>query len=275
MERVRAARRSADSSPLGAGALAGSTLGLDPQIAATELGFSSTFDNATDAVADRDFACDLAYAAAMCGVHLSRLAEEVVLWTSSEFSFATISDDWSTGSSMMPQKRNPDVAELVRGRASGGIADLAGLLTLLKGLPLAYNRDLQEDKEYLFRTTDRIEACISATAQLLRALKFDRSRMQQAASSGPLWATDVAEHLVRSGIPFRTAHEVTGRFVAGFDPGPGSDEIILEGVDVTDLVYRDVSTSVSERSAPGGPSKGAVIEQVAKLRSVIESYSPT
>lgn len=264
-KRFLAARDSADRSPLGAGALAGSTLGLDPEVAAGELGFSATFDNATDAVADRDFVWDLIYAAATCAVHLSRLAEEIVLWTSSEFGFARISDEWSTGSSMMPQKRNPDVAELVRGRAAGAIADLTGSLTLLKGLPLAYNRDLQEDKEYVFRSADRIAGCLSATGQLLRAVTFDESTMEAAASEGPLWATDVAEHLVRRGVPFRRAHEATGKLVSGFDAGTESD-LTVEGIDVGLYVDRDASESVAARDGAGGPSTPSVIDQAKRLR---------
>ena len=270
MDRFRRARNAADVSPLGAGALAGSTLGLDPEVAAGELGFSSTFDNATDAVADRDFVLDLAYAAAVCGTHLSRLAEEIVLWTSAEFGFARISDEWSTGSSMMPQKRNPDVAELVRGRAAGSIADLTGLLTLIKGLPLAYNRDLQEDKEYVFRTTDRVGGCLAAMANLLRALTIDTEATKSAAADGPLWATDVAEHLVRAGVPFRVAHEATGAFVASFQPADKPEPVVIEGIDVTDLVYRDVAASVDARSGPGGPSKASVLEQVNRLRELAQ-----
>jgi argininosuccinate lyase len=268
--RFLAARESADVSSLGAGALAGSTLGLDPNIAATELGFDSVFDNATDAVADRDFAWDLAYAAAACAVHLSRLGEEIVLWTSSEFGFARLSDEWSTGSSMMPQKRNPDVAELVRGRAAGAIADLTGLLTLLKGLPLAYNRDLQEDKEFVFRAADRINGCLKATDGLLRALEFDRSKMGEAASDGPLWATDVAERLVKSGVPFRKAHEATGAFVRETGEGGVPSNFDVEGVSMKDILMRDVTDAVEARVGPGGPSRASVLRQAARLRALSE-----
>jgi argininosuccinate lyase len=265
--RFVAARDSADRSPLGAGALAGSTLGLDPEVAAGELGFSGTFDNATDAVADRDFVWDVVYAAASCTVHLSRLSEEIVLWTSAEFGFARLSDSWSTGSSMMPQKRNPDVAELVRGRAAGAIADLTGSLTLLKGLPLAYNRDLQEDKEYVFRATDRIGACVSAIEGLLLALTFDGPAMEQAATDGPLWATDVAEHLVRQGVPFRKAHEATGKLVSGLDADAGAN-LTVEGVDVSDYVARDVSESIAARNSSGGPSSDSIVAQAKRLRTL-------
>ncbi|MEA2461519.1 MAG: argininosuccinate lyase [Actinomycetota bacterium] len=264
--RLQHAAVTADVSSLGAGALAGSTLGLDPEVAAKELGFKGTFDNATDAVADRDFAADLIYACALIGTHLSRLGEEVVLWTSSEFGFASLSDEWSTGSSMMPQKRNPDVAELIRGRAAGSISDLTGLLILLKGIPLAYNRDLQEDKGYVFSAVDRAGPCMDAMASLLKALRFKDEVTLAAASDGPLWATDVAEYLVRSGIPFRTAHEATGKFVGSYDPDAVSLEYVIEGVDVTAIVERGAATSVDERSGPGGPSKSAVLEQVRMLR---------
>jgi argininosuccinate lyase len=269
--RFAVAKAAADVSPLGAGALAGSTLGLDPEVAAAELGFASTFDNATDAVADRDFAADLAYACAMCATHLSRLAEEIVLWTSAEFGFAKIAEEWSTGSSMMPQKRNPDVAELIRGRAAGAIADLTGLLTLLKGLPLAYNRDLQEDKELIFRTADRTGACIVAMGNLVRALHFDPEAMKSAASDGPLWATDVAERLVQEGVPFRRAHEATGALIRSLEEEGDSESIVLEGVDVTDIVHRDVSASVHARTGERGPSKSGVLDQVRKLRELTGS----
>jgi argininosuccinate lyase len=215
--RFRSAYEAADVGALGAGALAGNTLGLEPEVAAAELGFEATFANAMDAVSDRDFAADLLYAAALCGVHLSRLAEEIVLWSSAEFGFVRMADEWSTGSSMMPQKRNPDVAELARGRSAAGVADLGGFLALLKGLPLAYDRDLQEDKEYLFRAVDRVEGAVAAITALLGAIRLDKERMAEAAGGGAAWATDVAEALVLRGVPFRDAHEAVGRLVADLE----------------------------------------------------------
>ncbi|MFP5297774.1 MAG: argininosuccinate lyase, partial [Actinomycetota bacterium] len=202
LDRFLAAEASADVSTLGAGALAGNTLGLDPTVPAGLLGMTATFDNAMDAVSDRDFALDLLYACSVFGVHVSRLAEEIVLWTSAEFSFARLDDSWSTGSSMMPQKRNPDMAELLRGRSASAVGDLTSLLVLLKGLPLAYDRDLQEDKEIVFRAVDRAHDAATALRHLLPALTFDRERLAAAAGQAATWATDAAEWLVKHGVPF-------------------------------------------------------------------------
>ena len=214
--RLAAARDAADVSPLGAGALAGSSLPLDPEGVAADLDLGSSFRNSVDAVADRDFACDLAYACAMTFVHLSRLGEELVLWTSSEFGWATLDDRVATGSSMMPQKKNPDVAELVRGRAGTAIGRLTGLLALLKGLPLAYNRDLQEDKEAVFAQVDALDGALATMTLAVGGLRFDGVRMLAAAEDGLTVATDVAEALVRAGVPFREAHaQVAGRIARG------------------------------------------------------------
>lgn len=254
LERLKTAMDSANVSALGAGALAGTTLPLDPHLASTELGFDSLFDNAMDAVADRDFAADLVYACALCGVHLSRLAEEIVLWTSSEFSFARLDDAWSTGSSMMPQKRNPDMAELIRGRAAGGIGDLTGLLALLKSLPLAYNRDLQEDKNFVFSTVERLSGCLEGMASLLASLEFDKDVLAAAAAGGGAWATDAAEDLVRRGVPFRDAHEATARRVAQGETGSDGD------------APPDPALSVAARRNHGGTSAAQVTKQIERLR---------
>jgi argininosuccinate lyase len=274
--RFVAARGAADVSSLGAGALAGSTLDLDPKVGATELGFSAVFDNAMDAVSDRDFAADLLYACALCGVHLSRLAEEIVLWTSSEFGFARLGDDWSTGSSMMPQKRNPDLAELIRGRAAGGVGDLTGFLTLLKGLPLAYDRDLQEDKEVVFRVVRRTRDALVGAIHLIRALEFDEARMAAAAGDSATWATDLAERLVARGVPFRAAHESVGRLVAELERSSrslndlASDE--LRGfhplLEVGDTNVADPDLVVRARRGPGGTAPSAVEEQIEHLREL-------
>lgn len=271
--RFSAAAAAADACPLGAGALAGTTLPLDPSVAAAELGFARSFDNAMDAVSDRDFACDLVYAAALCGVHLSRVAEEVVLWTSAEFGFARLPDEWSTGSSMMPQKRNPDLAELVRSRSAAGVADLTGLLALLKGLPLAYDRDLQEDKGYVFAAVDRIGASLDAVRYVLGALEFDAARLEAATRSGAPWATDVAERLVARGIPFRDAHRIVGRLVARLDAdgrslADAADDLPsidprLEPGDAAPGVAR---AGVTARRARGGPSSAAVDDQLRVIR---------
>jgi argininosuccinate lyase len=278
--RFAAARDAADSCVLGAGALAGTTLPLEPSIAAQELGFSRLFDNAMDAVADRDFACELLFAAALCGVHLARFAEEVVMWTSTEFGFATLPDEWSTGSSMMPQKRNPDLAELIRGRAAGGIADLVGLLGVLKGAPLAYVRDLQEDKEVVFRAADRIAGAIEGSARLVEHLRFDVARLERAVTEGAMWATDVAEALVSRGVPFREAHASTGRLVAALEArGAGladatADELhaahpLLERADT---VLADPRAGVAARSSHGGTAPSEVARQLERLNSVLDGY---
>ncbi|HEU0195545.1 MAG TPA: argininosuccinate lyase [Gaiellales bacterium] len=216
VSRLAAVREAADVCPLGAGAAAGSSLPLDPGWVADELGFGRRFQNPLDAVADRDYVSGLCYAAALCMVHLSRLAEELVLWTSAEYGFAELADSAATGSSMMPQKKNPDAAELTRGRAGTAIGRLAGLLAALKGLPLTYNRDLQEDKRAAFDQVDDLLGALAAMEVCVRGLRFDRARMAVAAGDGTTVATDVAEALVRDGMPFREAHRrVAERIAAG------------------------------------------------------------
>jgi argininosuccinate lyase len=216
ISRLAAVRRAADVCPLGAGAAAGSSLPLDPDWVAAELGFARRFENPLDAVSDRDYVSGLCYAAALCLVHLSRLAEELVLWTSAEYGFAELDDSAATGSSMMPQKKNPDAAELVRGKAGTAVGRLAGLLATLKGLPLAYNRDLQEDKRAAFDQVDDLLAALAALRVCVHGLRFDRDRMAAAAGDGATVATDVAEGLVRDGVPFREAHrQVAERIAAG------------------------------------------------------------
>jgi argininosuccinate lyase len=216
VSRLAAVRDAADVCPLGAGAAAGSSLPLDPDWVAAELGFARRFQNSLDAVADRDYVSGLCYAAALCMVHLSRLAEELVLWTSAEYGFAELDDSAATGSSMMPQKKNPDAAELVRGKAGTAIGRLAGLLATLKGLPLAYNRDLQEDKRAAFDQVDDLLGALAAMEVYVRGLRVDRARMASAADDGATVATDVAEALVRDGVPFREAHrQVAERIAAG------------------------------------------------------------
>jgi argininosuccinate lyase len=214
--RFSAVHDAADVCPLGAGALAGSSLPLDPAWVAKELGFARTFENSLDAVSDRDYVSGLCYASALCMVHLSRLSEELVLWTSSEYGFAELDDRAATGSSMMPQKKNPDAAELTRGKAGTAIGRLAGLLATLKGLPLAYNRDLQEDKRAAFDQLDDLLGALATLRVCVEGLRFDTARMAEAANDGRSVATDLAEDLVRGGMPFRQAHaEVGGRVAAG------------------------------------------------------------
>ncbi len=224
--RLAQVRTTADVSPLGAGALAGSSLPLDPASVAAELGFGAVFENSMDAVSDRDYCAELVFACTLAFVHLSRLAEELVLWTSAEYGFAQLDDSAATGSSIMPQKKNPDAAELARGKAGTAIGRLAGLLATLKGLPLAYNRDLQEDKRACFDQVDDLLGAVAALRVCVEGLQIDRSRMAAAASDGTTVATDLAEQLVKDGVPFRHAHaEVATRVAAGerFDSPTAAD----------------------------------------------------
>jgi argininosuccinate lyase len=264
-------------SPLGAGALAGSSLGLDPQAVAVELGFRGALGNSIDAVSDRDWVAEFLFVAAMIGVHLSRLGEEVILWSSREFSWATLHDEWSTGSSIMPQKKNPDVAELIRGKSGRLIGDLTGLLATLKGLPFAYNRDLQEDKEPVFDAVDQLLLVLPAVTGMVSTLEFDVDRMAASAPEGFALATDIAEWLVRKGVAFRDAHEIAGACVRVAE---GRD---LELWDLSDEDLREISAeltpdvrevlsargSVESRSAYGGTAPVRVREQLAELQSVI------
>ncbi len=211
--RLKDARRRVDVCPLGAGALAGSTLPLNPAATAAELGFAATFENSLDAVSDRDFVADTLYALAMLGIHLSRLGEELVLWSSTEFGFVSLDDGFATGSSMMPQKKNPDVAELARGKAGRLIGHLAGLLATLKGLPLAYNKDLQEDKEPLFDAVDTVRLVTAAFDGLMQSVGFNADVMAAAADDPFAAATDLAEWLVAQGMAFREAHTLVGGLV--------------------------------------------------------------
>ena len=222
-ERLADCAGRADASPLGAGALAGTTLGLDRDAVAKDLGFATVIPNTLDAVSARDFAAEFLSAAAICGVHLSRLAEEIVLWTTAEFGFAELDDAFATGSSLMPQKKNPDVAELARGRAGRLIGDLTGLLATLKGLPLAYNRDLQEDKEPVFDAADTLAGTVAALDGLVGTMRFRIDRMAEAAGDWTLRATAIAEELVKRGVAFRDAHEAVGKLVTSAgEAGPGA-----------------------------------------------------
>jgi argininosuccinate lyase len=213
-DRLADAGDRADASPLGAAALAGTSLPIDRDATAQDLGFAGVIWNTLDAVSARDFAAEFLAAAAICGVHLSRLAEEIVLWTTAEFGFAELDDSFATGSSLMPQKKNPDVAELVRGKSGRLIGNLTGLLATLKGLPLAYNRDLQEDKEPVFDTADALAGMVSSLDGLVGTLRFRTDRMAEAAEDWTLRSTELAEELVRRGVPFRDAHEVVGKLVS-------------------------------------------------------------
>jgi argininosuccinate lyase len=274
-------RRLLDASPLGSGALAGLTLPLDPQRYADALGYTGVAPNSMDAVADRDFAVEFLAAAAMLGVHLSRLCEEVVLWSTVEFGWARVGDAFSTGSSIMPQKRNPDVAELVRGKTGRLVGDLVALLVTLKGLPLTYNRDLQEDKEPVFDAVDTLRLALPAVTGMVASLRFDRDRLAGTAAGGFALATDVAEALVVAGVPFRTAHERVGALVArceaaGHDLTDLSPAAFAEampelagsdpaGGAAADLL--DPAGAVRRRAAVNGPAPAAAAAQLAALRT--------
>ena len=226
-------------SPLGAGALAGSTLGLDPQLVAAELGFESALENSIDAVSDRDFVAEFCFVGAMMAVHLSRIGEEVIVMASSEFAWVTLHDEWSTGSSIMPQKKNPDIAELARGKAGRLIGNLTGLLATLKALPFGYNRDLQEDKEPAFDTVDQLLLVLPAMTGMIRTLTFDVDRMAASAPEGFTLATDIAEWLVRQGIAFRQAHEIAGACVRA------AEALGVELSDLTDEEFAGIDAALT------------------------------
>jgi len=273
--------RVAGDSPYGSGALAGSSLGLDPEQVAAELGFSGSTANSIDGTAARDFVAEFAFVTAMIGVDVSRLAEEVILWATREFGFVRLDDAFSTGSSIMPQKKNPDISELARGKAGRLIGNLTGLLATLKALPLAYNRDLQEDKEPVFDSVDTLEVLLPAFTGQIATLAFDTDRMAELAPQGFSLATDIAEWLVREGVPFRVAHELAGACVRR------CEELGVELHELTDAQFadidphltpavRDVLTvegSVSSRTGRGGTSPTRVREQLAELRATTSTLS--
>jgi argininosuccinate lyase len=265
-------------SPYGAGALAGSSLGLDPDAIAAELGFTAAADNSIDATAARDFAAEAEFVFAMIAVDLSRLAEDIIIWSSTEFGYVTLHDSWSTGSSIMPQKKNPDIAELARGKSGRLIGNLAGLLATLKAQPLAYNRDLQEDKEPVFDSVTQLELLLPAMAGLVASLTFNVERMAELAPAGYTLATDIAEWLVRQGVPFRSAHEAAGAAVrVAEERGVGleeltDDELAAVSAELTPAV-RDVLTiegSVSSRDARGGTAPRRVADQLEVVQTSSE-----
>jgi argininosuccinate lyase len=266
-------------SPYGSGALAGSSLGLDPEAVAADLGFTTSVENSIDGTASRDFVAEFSFVAAMTAVDVSRLAEEVVLWATKEFSFVRLDDAYSTGSSIMPQKKNPDVAELARGKAGRLVGDLAGLMTTLKALPLAYNRDLQEDKEPVFDAVDTLEVLLPAFSGMVATMVFDPDRLGSLAPQGFSLATDVAEWLVREGVPFRTAHEVAGACVRqcedrGIELWDLSDEDLAAISEHLTPRVRDVLTvegSLASRNAKGGTAPDRVAEQLARLQDHLET----
>jgi len=261
-----------DVSPLGAGALAGSSLPINPEVSAKEMGFATTFANSLDAVSDRDFIAEILFDIALLGVHLSRIGEEWVLWTSAEFGFATLNDAYATGSSMLPQKKNADIAELARGKAGRLIGNLTGLLAMLKGLPLAYNRDLQEDKEPLFDSVDQVRRALVALNGMIATATFNVANMTKGADAEALVATDLAEWLVQRGMPFREAHAVVGKVVrdAIASGNPMVDIVRAHpqlGADAASLFVPGVA--VANRRSPGAAGPDAAAAQKTRLDAEI------
>jgi len=275
VDRVLDALERIDVSPLGAGALAGSSLPLDPDFTAAELGFAARFENSLDAVGSRDHVAEALFALTMVGINLSRLGEEFVLWTTDEFGFAKLDDAYATGSSMLPQKKNPDIAELARGKAGRLIGDLTGFLATMKGLPLSYNRDYQEDKEPLFDAVDQISLALGAMTGMLATATWVPERMQAAADSETGSATDLAEWLVQRGMPFREAHAVVGTLVRRHLAGEGSLRDLVSadaalGPDAAALVTPGVA--VQRRTTPGGAGPAPVAEQLERFRGRLATW---
>jgi argininosuccinate lyase len=263
--------------PLGSGALAGSTIILDREFVASQLGFDGVTQNSMDAVSDRDFVAELLFAISMIGVHLSRLSEDVILWASAEFGFVTLSDAHTTGSSLMPQKKNPDVAELTRGKSARLIGNLMSLLTLIKGLPMTYNRDLQEDKEPLFDSIDTISLALEVFAEMVSGMDVNRAKTEAAASDPMLLATDLADYLVNHGVPFRQAHEVIGKLVAySIAEKKAFGEMSLAEFQTFSAAFEadvmaclNLKTALEARKGIGAPSPQNVASQLARWRKVL------
>ncbi|MGZ0711148.1 argininosuccinate lyase (plasmid) [Coraliomargarita sp. W4R53] len=279
LERLRDWSVRASVSPYGGGALAGSTLGLDPQLVATELGLARPSENSLDGTSARDVVAEFAFITAMIGIDLSRFAEEIILWNTREFNFVTLNDGYSTGSSIMPQKKNPDIAELARGKAGRLIGNLTGLLATLKALPLAYNRDLQEDKEPVFDSVRTLETVLPAFAGMVATLRFNTERMAALAPQGFSLATDVAEWLVKTGVPFRDAHEISGHLVRVCEENDlelheVSDQQLAEVSSYLTPAVREVLTiegSVASRTGVGGTAPVRVAEQRAELIARVQA----
>ena len=276
LQRLADWRKRANLSPYGAGALAGNTLGLDPKLVAAELGFSGVTENSMDATSSRDLVAEFAFILTMISVDLSRLSEEIIAWATKEFSYIKLADEFSTGSSIMPQKKNPDIAELARGKAGRVIGNLTGLMSTLKGLPLSYNRDLQEDKEPVFDSFDTLMLVLPAFTGMVSTMSFDTARLEQLAPQGFALATDVAEWLVKQGIAFRDAHEITGELVKfcedhGIELSDLSDAQLSEVSEHLKPAVKSVlsvSGSIEARNGAGGTASSQVAEQLAKLRKI-------
>jgi argininosuccinate lyase len=276
--RLRDCLARTDVLPLGSGALAGSTIVLDRQGIARDLGFSGVSQNSVDAVGDRDFVCEFLFCLAMVGMHLSRLSEDLIIWTTTEFGFLELSDSFSTHSSLMPQKKNPDMAELTRGKTGRLYGNLMSILTTMKALPSSYNRDIQEDKKSLFDSVDTIEIALDVFAAMLPALKINRERMENTARDPNLLATDLAEYLVTKGVPFREAHETVGKLVVHFI----AKSVPLDQISISELKkfssqfdddvpkIFDIRGSLAQRRAIGAPSPENVAAQIKRWRKILE-----
>ena len=270
IERLADCHQRADLMPLGSGALAGTTFALDRPAVADELGFSGITGNSLDSVGDRDFAIEFCASASIIMMHLSRFCEEIILWSSAEFQFIELDDAYSTGSSIMPQKKNPDVAELIRGKTGRVYGDLIALLTVMKSLPLAYNKDMQEDKEALFDAIDTVKGCLQVFIPMIETLRVCTDNMAKAAQGGFINATEVADYLARKGVPFRKAHEIVGKLVLGcIKMGKSLNELKIEEYkqaspviekDIYDAI--DIVKCIQSRSLPGGPAPSAVADAV-------------
>jgi argininosuccinate lyase len=277
LQRLEDLRKRLKKSPYGSAALAGNTYGLDAQLVANELGFTEPTENSVDATASRDLVAEFTFVLGLIAIDLSRLAEEIIIWSTAEFDYVKLSDQFSTGSSIMPQKKNPDVAELARGKTGRVIGNLTGLMTTMKGLPLGYNRDLQEDKEALFDSFDSLMLVMPAFTGMVSTLEFNRSRIQDLSVAGFSMATDVADFLVRQGVAFKEAHDAVGKLVAY------CEENNLELSDLTKEQYESVSrhlkpdlkdvlnltAAIESRNSAGGTSSKQVIEQLLKLRKLV------
>jgi argininosuccinate lyase len=267
------ARKRINVMPLGSAALAGTNFPIDRQYTAKLLNFPEISHNSMDAVADRDFAAEFCSASALLMMHLSRFSEELVIWNSSEFGFVELSDAFTTGSSIMPQKKNPDAAELIRGKSGRVFGNLVSLLTLMKGLPLAYNKDLQEDKEPLFDSADTVKVCLKIFTGMMKSAKFKSLSVEELSASGFLTATDMADYLVLKGVPFREAHEITGKTVAYcLDSGKTLDNLSLKELrKISRRFEEDVSehialkNSVDRKNVHGGTAKKQVKAQISRL----------
>ena len=276
-KRLHAAYEAADASPLGAAALAGTTYGIDRFETAFLLGFDHPIQNSMDAVSDRDFLLDLMYAASVSCIHLSRLCEELIVWSTSEFGFVTLSDSYSTGSSIMPQKKNPDFAELIRGKTGRVVGDLVALLVTIKGLPLAYNKDLQEDKEAAIDAAKTLEDCYRCMGGMLQEMQVNADAMWDACNVGYLAATDVADYLAKRGLPFRKAHEIVGHLVLECEQrGCNLEDLSLEDFqrecdlfepDITDVL--SIESIVDARDSYGGTGRVAVEAQIEEMKAVL------